>query len=421
MTAAYHSSVQDVATVDSGPAFKSSQFGEVGEGIPLLRGENIEPGALRWSKTRTWPESLLRGFEHLFVEEGDLILGMDRPVISAGLKLAAARGTDLPALLVQRVARIRPQSIDGRYLYLWLTSEAFIRHLQGSTTGTQLPHVNLASIREFQVPRFGEDVERRIVDLLEDHLSRLDAADAGLRVSLVRSEAMLTSALWRATHGLDGVDRVELQSIAEVRLGRQRSPKNHNGDRMRPYLRAANVGWDELRLDDVKEMQFTEAEERTFRLAPGDILLTEASGSPSEVGKSAIYQGEPTAVCFQNTLLRVRCHSADPEFVQKYLLAEARAGRFMPEARGVGINHLSRARLATLQVDVPTPDLQRAAVAACRDLIEHVERLKATIDSQGTRSSALRRSLLAAAFSGHLTGGASDVSDAKVIEELAGV
>jgi len=238
---------------------------------------------------------------------------------------------------------------------------------------------------------------------------------------MVRSEALLTSALWRATHGLDGADPVALQSIAEVRLGRQRSPKNHSGDRMRPYLRAANVGWDELRLNHVKEMQFTEADERTYRLAPGDILLTEASGSPAEVGKSAIYQGEPTNVCFQNTLLRVRCHSADPEFVQKYLLAEARAGRFMPEARGVGINHLGRARLATLMVDVPPPDLQRAAVDSCRELVDQVDRLKAVIDNQRTRSSALRRSLLAAAFSGRLTGAESHATSTDMIEELAGV
>ena len=29
---------------------------------------------------------------------------------------------------------------------------------------------------------------------------------------------------------------------------------------MRPYVRAANVGWDGLLLDDVKSMNFTDAE-----------------------------------------------------------------------------------------------------------------------------------------------------------------
>jgi len=61
---------------------------------------------------------------------------------------------------------------------------------------------------------------------------------------------------------------------------------------MRPYLRAANVTWDGLALDDVKEMHFTAAEAETFRLRLGDILLSEASGSASEVGKPAMWAGE---------------------------------------------------------------------------------------------------------------------------------
>jgi type I restriction enzyme S subunit len=247
------------------------------------------------------------------------------------------------------------------------------------------------------------DEQHQIIDIVEDHLFRLDAANALLRTSIARTEAMLTAGLWRATHTLDRAATVTLESVADVRLGRQRSPKNHSGDRMRPYLRAANVDWDELRLADVKEMQFTEAEERIYRLQLDDILLTEASGSPAEVGKSAIYRGDPSDVCFQNTLLRVRCHSANPEFVQKYLLAEARAGRFMPESRGVGINHLGRARLAALRIERPTPAQQTIAVDACRELVGDIGRMRSALEDQMTRSTALRHAILSAAFSGRLT------------------
>jgi type I restriction enzyme S subunit len=106
--------------------------------------------------------------------------------------------------------------------------------------------------------------------------------------------------------------RAPLASIAEVQLGRQRSPKNHFGPNMKPYLRAANVTWDGLALDDVKEMHFSPKEVATFRLAPGDILLSEASGSASEVGKPALWRGEIEDCCFQNTLLRVRTGHVQP-------------------------------------------------------------------------------------------------------------
>ena len=59
---------------------------------------------------------------------------------------------------------------------------------------------------------------------------------------------------------------------------------------MRRYLRAANVTWDGLNLSDVKLMDFTPNEFDVYRLHPGDILLSEASGSADEVGKPAIME-----------------------------------------------------------------------------------------------------------------------------------
>src|SRR5271166_7150191 len=114
-----------------------------------------------------------------------------------------------------------------------------------------------------------------------------------------------------------------LDQVAEVRLGRQRSPKNHSGDRMRPYLRAANVTWSGLDLSDVKEMNFTDDESAVYELRAGDVLLTEASGSASEVGKPALWRDEIEGCCFQNTLLRVRSRAPLPEYLLNLLQSEA--------------------------------------------------------------------------------------------------
>jgi len=412
-------SIGEVASVDSGPAFQSKLFGGPNEGTRLLRGDNIEPGALRWQRTRTWPDERLPGFESLLVEVGDIILAMDRPVITSGLKLGRVTPNDLPALLVQRVARIRATGVENGYLYHLLESRQFVHHLRGNQVGTQVPHITLKTIRDFPVPLPPINEQRRIVEILEDHLSRLDAAIALSMSAVRRLDALQVSGLWHATHGLPASEAFTLSGVAEVRLGRQRSPKNHTGDRMRPYLRAANVGWDELCLDDVKKMQFTELESATYELHDGDILLTEASGSASEVGKSAIYRSEVTGVCFQNTLLRVRCHEGvNPKFVQLYLLAEARLGKFVAESRGVGIIHLGRARLASWPVLLPTADLQIAAVKIASELGEATARTRETAQKATIRAHGLRRALLAAAFSGRLTGLAADQ---EIVKEMAGV
>lgn len=165
-----------------------------------------------------------------------------------------------------------------------------------------------------------------------------------------------------------------LDEIAEVKLGRQRSPKNHTGTHMRPYLRAANVTWQGLDLSDVKHMNFTDAELANHRLEPGDVLLSEASGSPSEVGKAALWRGEIADCAFQNTLLRVRAFDADPAYLRHYFHHLAVSGHFSKSSRGVGIHHLGRAALASQPVPVPPLVEQRRIV----DLLEdHSSRLDA--------------------------------------------
>src|SRR6476469_684584 len=47
-----------------------------------------------------------------------------------------------------------------------------------------------------------------------------------------------------------------------------------------------------LDLTDVKQMNFTPTEQRVFSLKPGDVLVTEGSGSLSAVGASAVWNDE---------------------------------------------------------------------------------------------------------------------------------
>lgn len=164
-----------------------------------------------------------------------------------------------------------------------------------------------------------------------------------------------------------------LDEIADVRLGRQRSPKNHDGDQMRQYVRAANVGWSGLILDDVKSMNFTDAEMEVYRLERGDLLLNEASGSSSEVGKPALWRGEIEECAFQNTLLRVRPRKVAPEFLLKYFQHQAATGKLAAAARGVGIHHLGREALAAWPVPVPPVEEQRRIV----DVLDRVDELRA--------------------------------------------
>jgi|MedtruStandDraft_1076414.scaffolds.fasta_scaffold02329_6 type I restriction enzyme S subunit len=165
--------------------------------------------------------------------------------------------------------------------------------------------------------------------------------------------------------------------VGEIKLGRQRSPKDHFGEHMTPYLRVANVKENALDLSDVKEMNFTPAEQEIFRLQPGDILLNEGQ-SKELVGRPAFFNGEIPGVCFQNTLLRFRVYECViPTYALRYFQTCMHSGRFQQAAQQTtNIAHLSASRLAAIDFPLPPLPEQHRIVAKVDQLMGFCDQLK---------------------------------------------
>lgn len=190
-----------------------------------------------------------------------------------------------------------------------------------------------------------------------------------------------------------------LDNVAEVRLGRQRSPDKMLGLSPRPYLRAANVTWTGLDLRDVNSMDFTAEEAAIYELKSGDVLLNEASGSPAEVGKAALYRGEIEGCCFQNTLIRVRPGVAlDSEYLASRLRFEALRGAFVDHGRGIGINHLGSAKMQSWPIPLPPLAEQRRIVAKLEALLGRIRRAREALDAVPAMVERYKKSVLGAAF-----------------------
>lgn len=401
----------NVADVDSGPAFKSSMFGGPGDGIRLVRGDNIEPGFLRWARTKTWPESELTGHEHLFIEADDLILGMDRPVIKAGLKLARVRPADLPALLVQRVARIRPREAGSDYLYHWLSSPQFARHLQGTATGTQLPHVTLKSIREYPVPRFDADEERRIVDLLEDHLSRLDAAENYLSAARRRLAKLEWSAL-EAHFGGPGVPLSDL--IEDISAGKSFGGANAPApDGEWGIIKVSAMTWGQFDPTENKAVTSAARVDPRFEIREGDLLVSRANTS-EYVGASVLVRHVRPKLLLSDKSLRLTPRAGvDSEWLWRALQAPSARRQISAFATGTkdSMRNISQAALKGVFLPKVSNDEQAVALKSFNEVADAVALLRRQTATAGQRMEALRRSLLTAAFSGRLTGDAVDLSE----------
>lgn len=141
----------DCVELDTGFPFKSAKYADSEDAVRLLRGDNIGQGQLRWDGVKRWTRREGDALEPYELRQNDLVLAMDRPWINAGLKFAKIRFSDLPALLVQRVARLRPKSgIDVDYLHSVLSSPDFTLYVQNVTTGTAVPHISGKQILEYR-------------------------------------------------------------------------------------------------------------------------------------------------------------------------------------------------------------------------------------------------------------------------------
>lgn len=160
-------SLGQCAELDMGYPFKSADYTDSEEGTRLLRGDNIAQGELRWDSARRWLRKDGDKLATYLLRENDLVLAMDRPWITAGLKFARVRKSDLPSLLVQRVARLRPKTgVDADYLHSVIASADFTQHIQTITTGTAVPHISGKQIQEYKFKLPDIDTQRSIGSLL---------------------------------------------------------------------------------------------------------------------------------------------------------------------------------------------------------------------------------------------------------------
>lgn len=170
--------------------------------------------------------------------------------------------------------------------------------------------------------------------------------------------------------------------IGDLKLGRQRSPKDHHGLYMTPYLRVANVHDNEIRVDDVKLMNFTPEEKIIFSLKKGDILLNEGQ-SLELVGRPAIFRDEIAGACFQNTLIRLRVKELiNNEYALIYFRHCLYSGRFKKAAtQTTNIAHLSVSRLAPIEFPLPSYNEQVKIVLKIEELETLCEKIKTRVKS----------------------------------------
>ncbi len=165
----------EICDILTGYPFDSAQFKK--SGVRLMRGMNIKRGGLVFDESidRYWESS--KGLEKYLLDAGDIVISMDGSLV--GKSFGTVAKSDLPLLLVQRVARIRAVQANQRYVYHYISCK-FPHYVELKKTKGAIPHISQKDIANFQIAIPDVEMQNKIAEVLDN----FDAICSDLNIGL---------------------------------------------------------------------------------------------------------------------------------------------------------------------------------------------------------------------------------------------
>ena len=438
----------EACLVIQGQSPPGTTYNTNGIGLPFLQGKaefaDLYPAAVKWCSA---PSKI--------AEPGDVLVSIRAPVGPTNLcavKSCIGRG----------LAAIRTRDgVPPKYvLYALRATE---EELRSKSTGTTFEAVRGDDLRSNPLPFAPLSEQYRIVAEIEKQFTRLDASVAALKRvranlkryrasvlkaacdgKLVPTEAELARAegreyepadrllarilserraQWEAQEKRRGKykepvapntsDLPELPDgwvwstvaqLAEIQGGIQKQPKRAPTDNPFPFLRVANVLRGSLDLQEVHKIELFSGELDKLRLFSGDLLIVEGNGSPSQIGRMAIWKGEIEDCVHQNHIIRARLYSGlIPQYVESYWNSPIGASEVSKVASSTsGLYTLSVSKVSDLPVPLPPLAEQWRIVAEVERRLSVVQQAEGAVEASLKRAERLRQSILKQSFSGKL-------------------
>lgn len=348
------------------------------------------------------------------VRRNDIVISMSNSKELVGK--AAIAPVDLERTAIGGfLAILRVRTIDPRFVqYLLRSSDVRQRLTSSSSITTNLANLSSAALRDLDVPLPPLPEQHRIVEALETHFTRLDAAVATLK---------------RVRAGLKRYRAAVLQSAVEGRLGIAPSTRGHLpagwriqtidelsdpgrratygviklGDEVRdgvPTLRTSNVRPLRLDVEGVKRIApHLSGEYRRTILRGGEVLVAVRGTLGGVVVAPAACTGWNVSREVAVVALR------DPQLarVVALFLSSPKLQLWLnSRTRGIAYTGINIATLKEAPIPIPPEDQRDRIVEAAEQALSIGAAADVQIDATEVRIARLRQSLLRVAFDGRL-------------------
>lgn len=298
----------------------------------------------------------------------------------------------------------RGADLDIRFLwYLCNDEKWWIR------SGTAQPFVKVKdTLERLQlIPPLAE--QHKIVELLEDHLSRLDAAIADVKQAKIKAAQFRKSLLQSIFEGKyppnsNNWERKAIGDFAEVKGGK-RLPKGtewSDEPTRHPYIRATDIKFGKIKSEDLVHVPDSVWKSISrYVVEENDVVITIAG----TIGEIAVVPSSLAgANLTENAAKLVFDHEyVLPSFMSMYLQSPRVQQEFKDLSKATTQAKLALYRIATVEIPVPTLHEQQEIMELVEEKLTYLTSSLNQISAIELHVASLRRALLEAAFSGQLT------------------
>lgn len=406
-------SLGDVAEIQGGIQ-KQPKRSPQRNAFPFLRVANVTAQGLNLEEIHAI--ELFDGeLERYRLHRGDLLVVEGNGSASQIGRAAVWDGSIKDAVHQNHLIRVRPGCLlNERFLGLVWNSpsnRAELARIASSTSG--LHTLSVGKLKKITLPLPPMDEQRRIVDILEDHLSRLDAAADGLLKARKRIDSFVRSALDQ--HFAKGTlvpltDLIE-GILAGKSFGTSNSPA---GEGDWGIIKVSAMTWGRFNPDENKAVSGDRVDPR-FEIREGDLLVSRAN-TADYVGASVLVGPVRPKLLLSDKSLRLTPKAGvNPEWLWRALQAPSARRQITAKATGTkdSMRNISQAALHQVLLPKVGEAMQSEALNAFAAVATSTNRLRTEIDGSMVRHGNLGRALLAAAFSGRLSSVAPDVSEVR--------
>lgn len=340
------------------------------EGPYLITGTDFLDGKINFETAVHIDEKRWFEAKQIQVENGDLLITKDGTVG----KIAIIEGLMEKASLNSGVLRIQTtEAISRRFLFYVLKSDVFWLWFNYTNSGAStILHLYQNVFDEFSYA-FPKSLfeQTQIADFLDKKVAQLDKVKSLLEEQIKTLEDYRQSLIYETvTKGLaktvplkdSGVDWIgqipegwgveKLKYYFDVQLGKMLQPSAINGNDIEiDYLRAINVQWDNISVDNLSKMWCNPSEVSKYEIINGDLLVCEGG----EVGRCGIVEYLSDRAIIQNAVHRIRsAERANVRFLNYYIQHTTKSKWFDILCNKATIAHLTSEKLLNTLVVLPS-------------------------------------------------------------------